>query len=89
VHSTFRASMARTRSSYATDGALKTTTNKAGDQKTDLTRWRLLDDRGRQTWHYLNSDEEVKKWPQSTADKWYLGLDTVREYFCLGSGVFS
>jgi lanosterol synthase len=72
--------MVRTRSSHAanSNGALKMTTNKAGDQKTDYSRWRLLDDRGRQTWHYLKSDEEVKKWPQSTADKWFLGLDTVR-----------
>ena len=49
----------------------------AGDLKTDYTRWRLRDDRGVQTWHYLESEEEVKAWPQSTADKWYLGLDTV------------
>lgn len=44
---------------------------------TDYTRWRMKDDRGTQTWHYLESDEEVEKWPQSTADKWYLGMDTV------------
>ncbi|KXT17595.1 hypothetical protein AC579_6191 [Pseudocercospora musae] len=43
--------------------------------KTDLRRWRLKDDRGRQTWHYLNTDEEVRKWPQTTADKYHLGLD--------------
>lgn len=47
-------------------------------EKTDYTRWRLLDENGRQTWHYLESDEEVAKWPQSTADKYFLGLDTVR-----------
>lgn len=47
-------------------------------EKTDYTRWRLLDDNGRQTWHYLESDEEVAKWPQTTADKYFLGLPTVR-----------
>ena len=44
---------------------------------TDLTRWRMRDDRGRQTWHYLQTDEELKAWPMTTADKWYLGLETV------------
>lgn len=72
--------MARTRASYAANGSangsLKLEKNRLGDQKTDLTRWRMLNDDGRQTWHYLKTDEEVKKWPQSVADKWYLGLDT-------------
>lgn len=45
--------------------------------KTDYRRWRLKDDRGRQTWHYLTSDEEIKQWPQTIADKYHLGLDTV------------
>jgi lanosterol synthase len=49
------------------------------DQKTDYSRWRLLDEAGRQTWHYLRTDEEVKKWPQSIADKFHLGLPTVRD----------
>ena len=48
------------------------------DPATDLERWRLLDERGRQTWHYLQSDEEVKKWPQSVADRHHLGLPLVR-----------
>ncbi len=47
-------------------------------EKTDYTRWRLLDERGRQTWHYLENDEELKTWPQSTADKYHLGLPTVK-----------
>jgi lanosterol synthase len=47
------------------------------DKKTDYSRWRLLDERGRQTWHYLRTDEEAEKWPQSVADKYYLGLPTV------------
>jgi lanosterol synthase len=56
---------------------------KQKDQKTDYSRWRLKDDRGVQTWHYLETEEEVKEWPQSTADKWYLGLDTVCcAWFC-------
>ncbi|KAI9765508.1 MAG: Lanosterol synthase (Oxidosqualene--lanosterol cyclase) [Geoglossum simile] len=45
-------------------------------QRTDYTRWRLLDERGRQTWHYLEDDEEVKRWPQSIADKYLLGQST-------------
>ncbi|KAI4195626.1 MAG: hypothetical protein LQ350_007097 [Teloschistes chrysophthalmus] len=46
------------------------------DRRTDRRRWRLLDERGRQTWHYLRSEEAVKSWPQSTADKYFLGLPT-------------
>ena len=45
--------------------------------RTDYLRWRLLDDRGRQTWEYLETDEAVKEWPQSIADKYFLGLPTV------------
>jgi len=48
-----------------------------GDEKTDYSRWRLKDDRGCQTWHYLKNDEEVKAWPQTKADKYFLGLETV------------
>ncbi|KAI0202488.1 oxidosqualene:lanosterol cyclase [Astrocystis sublimbata] len=47
-----------------------------GDEKTDYSRWRLFDDQGRQSWRYLESDEEMKKWPQTVYDKHYLGLDT-------------
>jgi lanosterol synthase len=54
--------------------------NKAGHEKTDYTRWRLKDDRGCQTWHYLETDEEIKAWPQSKADKYFLGLDTVSHH---------
>ncbi|KAL8735763.1 MAG: hypothetical protein Q9166_000626 [cf. Caloplaca sp. 2 TL-2023] len=46
------------------------------DPRTDPSRWRLLDVRGRQTWHYLQSDDELKAWPQSIADKYFLGLPT-------------
>lgn len=61
----------------------KTVEPKVSDVKTDHTRWRMLDERGRQTWHYLESDEEVKKWPMSAADRWYLGLDTVSQFMIL------
>lgn len=57
--------------------AVGVTKNAEGHEKTDYTRWRLKDDRGCQTWHYLQTDEEMKAWPQSTADKYFLGLDTV------------
>ncbi|KAL8922309.1 MAG: hypothetical protein Q9208_005279 [Pyrenodesmia sp. 3 TL-2023] len=46
------------------------------EERTDPRRWRLLDERGRQTWHYLLSDEEINSWPQSTADEYFLGLPT-------------
>ena len=49
------------------------------DEATDLRRWRLLDERGRQTWHYLEKDEDVARWPQSNADKYFLDLPLVRE----------
>ncbi|KAF2496750.1 oxidosqualene:lanosterol cyclase-like protein [Lophium mytilinum] len=52
------------------------TANAVGEQKTDYSRWRLKDDDGCQTWHYLETDEELKAWPQSTADKYHLGLET-------------
>ena len=45
-------------------------------QKTDYSRWRLKDDRGAQTWHYIDP-EDKDRWPQSTADKYHLGLPTV------------
>ena len=44
---------------------------------TDIHRWRLRDEAGRQTWHYLETDEKVKAWPQSAADKYFLGLPLV------------
>ena len=46
-------------------------------ETTDIQRWRLLDEAGQQTWHYLEADEEVKAWPQSTADRYFLGLPLV------------
>lgn len=52
-------------------------------KRTDYSRWRLLDERGRQTWHYLEDEEDAKDWPQSTADKYFLGLPIVRIMFSL------
>ena len=49
-------------------------------QVTDIDRWRLLDERGQQTWHYLETDVEVKAWPQSLADRYHLGLPIVRSH---------
>jgi lanosterol synthase len=46
-------------------------------EKVDRSRWRLLNESGRHTWHYLKSDKEVEEWPQTTADKYHLGLPTV------------
>ena len=53
------------------------TIKQSNDVKTDYSRWRLRDERGAQTWHYL-TEEQTSEWPQSTADKYHLGLPTVR-----------
>jgi lanosterol synthase len=45
--------------------------------RTDYTKWRLLDEKGRLTWHYLENIDAINDWPQSTADKYFLGLPTV------------
>ena len=45
--------------------------------ETDPKRWRLRVDHGRQTWHYLKSDEESKEWPQTKADMYWLGMEVV------------
>ena len=50
----------------------------SADPRTELRRWRLLDERGRQTWQYLSTDKEVDDWPQTLADKYHLGLPLVR-----------
>ena len=53
-------------------------TQSASEHFTDYSRWRLrVCDGGRQTWHYLESDEEAQAWPQNIIDKYWLGLDTV------------
>ncbi|KAJ1554344.1 Lanosterol synthase (Oxidosqualene--lanosterol cyclase), partial [Nowakowskiella sp. JEL0078] len=40
---------------------------------TDLCRWRMRVDEGRQTWHYIKP-EEVHLYPQSVSDKYWLGI---------------
>ncbi len=52
------------------------------DKKTDQTLWRLKDDHGRQTWHFL-TEEDAKEWPQSFADKYFLNLPLVSINFDL------
>lgn len=43
---------------------------------TDRTRWRLrVSDGGRHVWHYL-SEDEARAWPQTTEDRYWLGLET-------------
>lgn len=49
------------------------------DEPTDLHRWRLLDERGRQTWHYMTTDNDFKAWPQTIADRYHLSLPLVRK----------
>lgn len=47
------------------------------EDRTDYSRWRMRDDESRHTWHYLEDDAEAKKWPQTLADKYFLGLPLV------------
>jgi len=49
-------------------------------ERTDYSRWRLRDDHSRHTWHYLEDDEEAEKWPQTTTDKYFLGLPLVSAF---------
>ncbi|RMD43678.1 hypothetical protein DV735_g1480, partial [Chaetothyriales sp. CBS 134920] len=61
----------------ATNGSVKhTALVGATEEGTDYSRWRLRDEEGRHTWHYLTTDEELKEWPQTTYDKYHLGLPT-------------
>lgn len=54
------------------------------EERTDYARWRMRDDESRHTWHYLESDEELKAWPQTAADKYFLGLPLVGDKSPLG-----
>jgi lanosterol synthase len=47
------------------------------DPATDLSRWRLSNVEGRQTWSYI-ADGQIPERPQSMLEKHLLGLDTVR-----------
>jgi hypothetical protein len=45
---------------------------------TDYSRWRLLvNDGGRHTWHYLQTNEECERWPQNDVDKYWIGIPLV------------
>jgi lanosterol synthase len=46
------------------------------DAATDLTRWRLKNVEGRQTWHYIPEGQKADR-DQSLLEKQALGLDTV------------
>ncbi|CRK39121.1 hypothetical protein BN1708_016715 [Verticillium longisporum] len=43
-------------------------------EKTDVSRWRLNDEDGRHRWVYVEDNQALKDWPQSYAEKYYLGL---------------
>jgi hypothetical protein len=45
--------------------------------RTDLSRWRLVNDKGRHSWHYLAPYQDPEKWPMTIPEKWYLGLEMV------------
>ncbi|KAG2183417.1 hypothetical protein INT43_006423 [Umbelopsis isabellina] len=40
----------------------------------DLVRWRLKVKHGAQTWHYLQSEEELRQWPPTRWEKYFLDL---------------
>ncbi|KAJ2846141.1 hypothetical protein GGI22_006335, partial [Coemansia erecta] len=52
-------------------------TNREEAQKycSDLTRWRLNVDNGRQTWEYLSDASAAEARPQSFVEKYWLGLE--------------
>ncbi|KAK4185170.1 terpenoid cyclases/protein prenyltransferase alpha-alpha toroid [Podospora australis] len=60
---------------YSDDSADESANPPKIQERTDFSRWRMRDDQSRHTWQYLEDDEEAKKWPQSFADKYFLGLD--------------
>ena len=63
----------------STNGTIKPIEDYDAELKTDHARWRMKNVDGRQTWHYLESDEQLKAWPMTAADRYYLGQDTVRQ----------
>ncbi|KAG6239360.1 hypothetical protein E4U24_006099 [Claviceps purpurea] len=58
----------------ATDAELGFPQKPTIEAKTDPTRWRLKDDDSRHSWLYLESEKEAKDWPQSYAEKYFVGL---------------
>jgi len=55
--------------------------NQLNSTTTDLSRWRLKVDHGRQTWHYLPDEKSIKEWPQTDYDKYWLGILKVPSFF--------
>ncbi|KAJ3231504.1 Lanosterol synthase (Oxidosqualene--lanosterol cyclase), partial [Chytriomyces hyalinus] len=47
--------------------------------KTDPTKWRLAVSEGRQTWHYLENEHDLKDWPQTDFDRYWQGLPLINE----------
>ena len=47
------------------------------DIETDINRWRLTVSEGRHLWHYLSAEKAAQK-PLSFAEKWHLGIASVR-----------
>ncbi|KAJ3333114.1 Lanosterol synthase (Oxidosqualene--lanosterol cyclase) [Blyttiomyces sp. JEL0837] len=43
-------------------------------ERTDPRKWRLVAEDGRQTWHYLETDEQEREWPQTDYDKYWQGI---------------
>ena len=62
--------------------------NRGGPYKTtpatDLSRWRLTNVNGRQTWHYFPEGEDPGR-PQNFVEKFSLGLNIVSLCICLFS----
>jgi len=58
---------------HAKPGTHSAITSNNPDQ-TDRTRWRLMGDKGEQRWTYLKTQQEVEAWPQSTVDRYHLGM---------------
>ncbi|RHZ69532.1 hypothetical protein Glove_283g113 [Diversispora epigaea] len=50
-------------------------------ERTDLEKWRLKVENGRQMWYYLENEDEIKNWPQSIVEKYWLGLPFQTEEF--------
>lgn len=46
-------------------------------KRTSFERLRLKDDDTRHRWVYLEDESALQAWPQSYADKYFLGLDLV------------
>jgi lanosterol synthase len=78
AHTQSNGATKRNANSNGTTTVVNGSTQKGGlKETTDRTRWRLHNDRGCHIWHYLEDEEEASKWPQTAADKYFLGMETV------------